>query len=342
MIPGVRSRLDFEGSRLQNFLKEAGHLLHGRSKALLSFDEVRSAARLDGQSYRGLREIPIDAIRGTVDRAGDFDASFLPVRAHLRRRWARLDEAMRRGEAIPPIEVYQLRDLYFVKDGHHRVSVARQLGLKTISARVIEVRTRVPLESEIDAAELLRAREYADFLERTRLDRLRPEASLEVSRLGRYDRILEHILGHRYFLGLEQGREVPVDEAAASWYDHVYRPIIDLVRQYGILAHFPGRTEADLFLWIADRWLALSREGLRAGPDEAIADILFEQNLPQPSPQLRVALRRWLGPPRRFIQISGQAVARASRSGASLAKAGRALPAKASRSLPGASRERPR
>jgi hypothetical protein len=342
LIPGVRSRLDFESSRLQKFLGEAAHLLRGRSRALLSFDEVRSAARLDSQAYRGLREIPIDQIRGTVDRLGDFDASFLPVRAHLRRRWARLDEAMRRGEAIPPIEVYQVGEVYFVKDGHHRVSVARQLGLRTIQARVIEVRTRVPLTSEMDAAELLRAREYADFLERTRLDRVRPEASLEVSRLGRYDRMLEHILGHRYFLGVEQGREVPIDEAAASWYDHVYRPIIDLIRQYGILSHFPHRTEADLFLWIADRWLALSREGRRAGPDEAIADILFEQNLPQASAQLRSLLRRWLGPPRRFIQVSGRAVVRAGRSGASLAKAGRSLPARASRSLPGAFRERPR
>lgn len=299
----LRGRIAFNGARLQRFLTEAGELMRGQHKTLLSFDEVRSAARMEGQSYRGVREIPVAQIRGTVGRVGDFDASFLPARPHLRERWARLDAAMRRGEAIPPIEVYQLADAYFVKDGHHRVSVARQLGQASIAARVIEVRTRVPLEGEIDAEQLLRAKEYADFLERTRLDRVRPQAAVECSRLGRYGRILEHILGHRYFLGLEQGREVPMSEAAASWYDRVYLPVIELIREYRILEVFPGRTEADLYLWITARWLELSQMGRSAGPAEAIADILFEtEGLPHPSPSLRALVRKWLGPPRRWIR----------------------------------------
>jgi len=302
-VKELRGRLAFNAALLQRFLAEAGALMRGQQKALLSFDEVRSAARMEGQSYRGLREIPVAQIRGTVGRVGDFDASFLPARPHLRERWARLDTAMRRGEAIPPIEVYQLAGAYFVKDGHHRVSVARQLGQATIAARVIEVRTRAPLDGEIDAERLLRAREYADFLERTRLDRVRPQATVEVSRLGQYDRILEHILGHRYFLGLDQGREVPLPEAAASWYDHVYLPVIELIREYRILEVFQGRTEADLFLWITARWLELSKMGRPTGPAEAIADILFEvEGLPEPSASLRALVREWLGPPRRWIR----------------------------------------
>jgi len=302
-VKELRGRFDFNAARLQRFLTDVGAVMRGQQNTLLSFDEVRSAARLDGQSYRGLRQIPVAQIRGTVGRVGDFDASFLPVKPHLRQRWARLDAAMRRGEAVPPIEVYQLGNAYFVKDGHHRVSVARQLGQASIAARVIEVRTRVPLDGEIDAEQLLRAREYADFLERTRLDRVRPQATVECSRLGRYDRILEHILGHRYFLGLEQGREVPLPEAAASWYDHVYQPVIHLIREYGILEVFPGRTEADLYLWITARWLELSRMGRTAGPAEAIADILFEvEGLPQPSANLQAMVRKWLGPPRRWIR----------------------------------------
>jgi len=299
----LRGRFAFNAALLQRFLTEAGDLMWGQQKTLLSFDEVRRAARMEGQSYRGIREIPVAQIRGTVGRVGDFDASFLPAKPHLRQRWARLDAAMRRGEAIPPIEVYQLGDAYFVKDGHHRVSVAHQLGQASIAARVIEVRTRVPLDGKIDAEQLLRAREYADFLERTRLDRVRPQATVECSRLGRYDRILEHILGHRYFLGLEQGRQVPLPEAAASWFDNVYQPVIHLIREYGILEVFPGRTEADLYLWITARWLELSRLGRTAGPAEAIADILFEvEGLPEPSPNLRALVRKWLGPPRRWIR----------------------------------------
>jgi hypothetical protein len=233
----------------------------------------------------------------------------------MRKRWAQLDAAMRRGEAVPPIEVYHLGDVYFVKDGHHRVSVARHLGWKTIPARVIEVRTRAPLTGDMDAAALLQAREYVDFLERTQLDRVRPEASIAVSRLGRYDRIFEDILGHRYFMGLQQYREVDIAEASASWYDNVYKPIADLIREYDILAHFPGRTEADLYLWITARWLELSRAQKPAGPAEAVADILFETEgggAPPPSPQVLAVLQRWLSPPRRVIELPAKLIRRAT------------------------------
>jgi hypothetical protein len=302
----MRARADFETARIQAFLRDAGTVIRGDPRPLLSFDEVRRAARLEGQSYRGLKDIPIDDIRGSVGRPNDFDASFLPVKPQMRKRWEQLDAAMRRGEAVPPIEVYHLGDVYFVKDGHHRVSVARHLGWKTIPARVIEVRTRAPLGGDMDAAALLQAKEYVDFLERSQLDRVRPEASIAVSRLGRYDRIFEDILGHRYFMGLQQYREVGIGEASASWYDNVYKPIADLIREYDILAHFPGRTEADLYLWITARWLELSQTNKSAGPAEAIADILFEKEgtgAPPPSPQVLAVLRRWLVPPRRVIEI---------------------------------------
>jgi hypothetical protein len=307
----LRARTDFETARIQAFLRDAGAVIRGDTRPLLSYDEVRRAARLEGQTDRGVKDIPIADIRGSVGRPNDFDASFLPVRPQMRKRWAQLDAAMRRGEAVPPIEVYHLGGVYFVKDGHHRVSVARHLGWKTIPARVIEVRTRAPLTGDIDAAALLQAKEYVDFLERTQLDRVRPQASIAVSRLGRYDRILEDILGHRYFLGLQNYREVDMAEASASWYDNVYKPIADLIREYDILAHFPGRTEADLYLWITARWLELSRAQKPAGPAEAIADILFETEgagAPPPSPQVLAVLRHWLGPPRRVIELRARLV----------------------------------
>jgi hypothetical protein len=170
---------------------------------------------------------------------------------------------------------------------------------------------------DMDAAALLQAREYVDFLERTQLDRVRPEASIAVSRLGRYDRIFEDILGHRYFMGLQQYREVSVAEASASWYDNVYKPIADLIREYSILEHFPGRTEADMYLWITARWLELSRAQRPAGPAEAIADILFEsegkgEDATTPSPQVLALLQRWLGPPRRVIELPVKLVRRAT------------------------------
>ena len=145
-----------------------------------------------------------------------------------------------------------------------------------INARVINVRTRAPLSPEVDPEALLKAAEYAAFLDATQLHRTRPQARLECSRLGRYDEILQHILGHRYFLSLEQHRDVSLQEAAASWYDHVYHPIAAAIRRHNVLEQLPGWTEADLYVEITRRWLALSEEGEQAGPDPAIKELLTE------------------------------------------------------------------
>ena len=178
------------------------------------------------------------------------------------------------GADIPPIDVYALGDSYYVIDGHHRVSVYRSLGRVTIPARVIEVRTRAPLEKGTDGAALLRAAEYAAFLEVTHLDRIRPSARLEVGRLGRYDEILTHILGHRYFRGIDTGREVSMPDAAASWYDNVFEPIARLIERHDVLASAPGRTEADLYVEITRRWLAGGDGG--DGPHHAVHSLLAD------------------------------------------------------------------
>lgn len=181
-------------------------------------------------------------------------------------------------QPLPPIDVYKVGDDYYVIDGHHRVSVARNLGRPTINARVVEVKTRAPLGPNRDPAALLRAAEYAAFLETTQLHRLRPDARLECSRLGRYDEILKHILGHGYFLSLEKGREVPLPEAAASWYDNVYKPVAAAIKRHDVLEQLPGWTAADLYVEITRRWLQLSKGGEPAGPDPAVEDLLREQS----------------------------------------------------------------
>jgi len=234
------------------------------------------AARLEAQSYGGQREIPLEAVAGSAyeGRTRDFDPGFLPTSNRLRQRWQRVYRAMVEGPGIPPIDVYELDGRYYVIDGHHRVSVARSLGRPTIDARVTEIRTRAPLGPHLDPGELLRAAEYASFLETTGLDRVRPEARLVVSRLGRYDEILAHILGHRYFMGLERGAEPGIQEAAADWYDTVYLPIVQVIREHGVLDRMPGWTEADLYVEITRRWLQLSEAGEDAGPQQALQALL--------------------------------------------------------------------
>jgi FAD/FMN-containing dehydrogenase len=163
---------------------------------------------------------------------------------------------------------------YFVSDGHRRVSVARSLRRKSIPAHVIEIRTRAPVPAGVDGGDLLRMAEYAAFLEETGLDRTRPEARLEVSRLGRYDELMTHILGHRYFLGLDQQRDVPLAEAAASWYDNVFVPIRDLLRRHDVLARLPGWTDSDAYVEATRRWLELSASRGAANPHVAVHGLL--------------------------------------------------------------------
>ncbi len=239
------------------------------------------AAGPEARAFGGVQEIPVDKIVGSVApeaKTGDFDPAFLPNNRRMRERWTRIYLAMVEGDELPPIDVYRVDGKYYVIDGHHRVSVAKNLGRDTINARVIDIKTRAPLDPNIDAEALLRAAEYAAFLQTTQLHRSRPEARLECSRLGRYDEILKHILGHAYFLSLATLRKPPLQEAAASWYDNVYHPIAEAIRKHHVLEKHPGWTEADVYVEVTRRWLAMSQDGSAAGPDPAIESLLREHH----------------------------------------------------------------
>ncbi|MHB8588789.1 MAG: ParB/RepB/Spo0J family partition protein [Candidatus Dormibacteraceae bacterium] len=275
----IRALEDFDAARFRAFRRAVGSILTRRARRLQSIEPVLEAAGLEGRAYGGVQEIPLDSIVGSAapaSKTGDFDPAFLPVNRRTRDRWTRIYQAMVEGDELPPIDVYKVGGDYYVIDGHHRVSVARSLGRATINARVVEVKTRAPLGRKHDASALLRAAEYAAFLETTQLHRTRPDARLECSRLGRYDEILKHILGHGYFLGLELVRPVSLPEAAASWYDRVYRPVAEAIRKHRVLELLPGWTEADLYVEITHRWLKLSQVGEASGPDPAVLALLDE------------------------------------------------------------------
>ena len=277
----IRAGEDFESARFRAFRRAIRNALTGRGRRLVELDEVLEAAGAEGRSFGGVQEIPINRIVGTaasLAKANDFDPAFLPSTRRLRDRWTRVYTAMVEGGELPPIDVYKVGEGYYVIDGHHRVSVARSLGRDTINARIIEVQTRAPLGLNVNPEELLKAAEYAQFLESTQLHRLRPEARLECSRLGRYDVLYKHILGHQYFLGLELGHAVSVPEAAASWFDTVYLPIAKAIRRHKVLEAFPGWTEADLYVEITKRWLALGEAGQPTGAHPAVHNLLAEES----------------------------------------------------------------
>src|SRR2546429_535723 len=274
MMIRAEANNEFEAASRDPFLSDLTAILTRRERRLLPLDDAVRAARRDGQVDRGVREIPLDRIRGSESRTTDFDASFHPLKEHLRQRWTRLYMLVQDSREMPPIDVYQVDDVYFVKDGHHRVSVARRLGWETIRAQVVEVRTRAPLHGELNPERLIQVAEYGDFLVRTQLDRVRPDARLRCSGLGRYDVVLQHIEGHRYFLGMEQDREVPMSEAVASWYDLVYRPVMEVAERHRVADQLPGWTEADVYLALTRLWLDLDQEGRPAGPEGAVEALL--------------------------------------------------------------------
>lgn len=262
---------DFHQARNKAMLKEIIAHLTGEPTSLLSYDDVRRKIKVQGFAERGLKEIPINAIIGSVGRYNDFTRDFLPRKDSAKDRWARVKAAASGLIGLPPIQVYQIGEIYFVIDGNHRVSVARNLGASYIQAYVIEVRTRVPLTPNDHSDDLILKSEYADFLEKTHLDELRPGSDLKVSLPGQYPILGEHISVHRYFMGIDQKREISYEEGVLHWYDTIYLPVVKIIRELGILRFFPGRTETDLYLWIAEHRADLEKElGWELKTDTAI------------------------------------------------------------------------
>lgn len=243
--------IDFQNARnkadMQGFLAA----LTGRSNELLSYEQVRQKLRAIEGSRRQLKDIPISAIVGSVGRYTDFNKDFLPRHESDKERWARVMVEATGSLGLPPIEVYQIHEVYFVLDGNHRTSVAKELGATQIQAYVTEVKTKIPVTPDLKPDNLIIKAEYVDFLDKTNLNRLRPESDLTLTAPGRYPVLLEHIAVHQYFMGIDEDREVSYEEAVTHWYDNVYMPVVEVIQERGILRFFPDRTETDMYIWLA-------------------------------------------------------------------------------------------
>jgi nucleotide-binding universal stress UspA family protein len=271
-----------------------------RSSDLLAYDEIRQKFRLIESARQQLEEIPLDRIVGSVNRYTDFTRNFLPRHASDLRRWAFVRMGVESSMGLPPIEAYKIGEVYFILDGHHRVSVAREMGQDTIQGYVTQVFTRVPLSPGDSPDDIILKAEYDDFLTNTHLDDLRPGANLFVTAPGQYQKLIEHISVHRFFMGENRGKEIPYPDAVSDWYDTVYQPIAELIRSRNLLRDFPGRTEADLYLWIMDYRKELSGGdlGWEVQPERA-ASALVAEHSPIPSrrlPRIAHKILSWITP----------------------------------------------
>ena len=272
---------DFSEAHLKASLQEALARLTGKPNELLSYDEIAQKLKLQGRTDRGVHEIPVKAIVGSVGRYTDFTRTFLPRRPGDQERWARVKAVMDDpvGMGMDPIEVYKVGEAYFVLDGNHRVSIARQEGFEFIEAHVIEVKTEIPITPDLQPDELIIKAEYAEFLQKTEIKSLRPNVDLSVTVPGQYAKLLDHIEVHRYFMGLDLQRDIPYSEAVEHWYDEIYLPFIEPLRERGMLRWFPDRTETDLYLWVSEHRATLENElGWSIRPDVALTNLAVEVN----------------------------------------------------------------
>ena len=214
---------------------------------ILPFDEVVSALGLRGERRLGLQTIRLDSIVGTVDSGRDYDRRFRPTSGRVRERWERLALAQRRGEAIPPIEVYRVGDLHFVQDGHHRVSIAMAEDAKTIDAYVTEVRTQVPATG-------IRGRRDLVFKGYERIFRARVPlsatamAKITVTDPWSYAELGEAVEAWGYRRMQDTGQFSDRAETAWHWYAEEYVPVVRMLRAADMIG---TRTEAEAYLRVA-------------------------------------------------------------------------------------------
>lgn len=259
----VQAQSDFNKARTKEFFSRVLHVLSPQKNRLLSFNEIRSLLRPQGEIYRGMQVIPIEKIIGSEGRYRDFNAAFLPKSEHVRSRWESIDKAHIQDVILPPIKLYKVGDFFFVRDGNHRVSVARMQGVWAIDAEVTELKTQHKLEGDKSAEELrdqLIGYERQRFVDQTHLDQVIPMEHLEFSDAGRFDEILQHIQGHKYYLNQNIEGEMNFSDAALSWYYNVFLPIVEQINYDGVISRFPGRTKADLYIWIVRYWDELKRQ----------------------------------------------------------------------------------
>ena len=289
----VAARSDFGRARQREIMSRILGMLKSQKDEMLSLPDVRRIVRPEGETYRGMQTVPIAKIVGSEGRSRDFNRAFLPRHDKMMRRWVNVDVAHYQNVILPPIRVFEIGGAYFVRDGNHRVSVARLQGAEFIDAEVTSLASEIAIEPGMSRGDITRAVidfERRRFMAETGLAERRPGADLRFTEIGRYDELFEHIREHKWYLNLDKRTEIPLADAAASWYDRVYLPIVAIIREGRLLARFPTATEADLYVYIAHHWAELGR---KYGPIFTLEEAAEDYSTGSRTPRLARILRGW-------------------------------------------------
>jgi len=272
----VQAAQDFNRARNRATLSRIQHFMNTDRDNLLSFNAVKEILKPKNEVYRGMREVPISKIVGSEGRYHDFNKYFLPRSEFLRSRWERVDRAKIRDIPLPAIHLYEIGGVYFVRDGNHRVSVARSQGGEEIDAEVTSLSTEINIDPSMTVDDLKAAvcgYEKKVFYEKTMFGELTGDPNLNFTNPGCYDVIYNHILVHKYYLNQSMEEEIPFDEALVSWHNNVYSPIIKIIDEDMLCLNFPGTSPSDLYVWIVKHWHYLKKEnGVHYSVAEAARD----------------------------------------------------------------------
>jgi hypothetical protein len=271
----MRSGDRFHDARMRAMREDLLARLTGKYADLLPYEAVAHILKAYQQlGQRRLEMIPLNKIVGSVGRYRDFTRSFMPREAISSERWSAIDRAINTQAGVPPIEVYQVGEVYFVVDGNHRVSVARANGLTEIEATVTPIRLDIGLAPGDSLDQAVIKAEGGHFISETELGERCEDLDIIFTRPDGYSVLLDHINVHRYFMGMDRPESPPITfkAAARDWYQYVYQPIHAAIIEHHLMDHFPERTAADLYVWVSGRILALHQlYGKEISPDEAVA-----------------------------------------------------------------------
>ena len=294
-FPGADAQDDFTRARRSQILAGLGRRLRREPDdvgLILPFDEVVDALGMVGETQLGLQTIPLDSVVGTVDRTRDFDRGFRPTTPRVRGRWQRIAAAQRRGEAFPPISVFRIGDLHFVRDGHHRVSVAKSLGREDIDAYVTDVRTRIGTGEALRLADLPLKDHERLFGERVPLDR-EQHARVRPTDPWDWGRLAENVEAWGFRVTQERREYMGREEVARLWFEEEFVPVVEALRAGGFIRS--AESEGDAYM----RFVGARYELLRT--HEWSGEVIDRlQGVERRRRGKRRHRRRWGGGPRRW------------------------------------------
>lgn len=248
---------DFAKARNKALFNEVQHFLNPEEATLISFSDIKKMLKPQNETYLGMQTVPVDRIVGSEARYQDFDNRFFPKKLHLKTRWEHIDMAHIKDINLPPITLYELGGVYFVRDGNHRVSVAKAKGVEFIDAEVVSLQSEIKLNPKDSLQKMTRQvinYEKRVFYSETGFGDITDFWGLDFSVPGQYDVIYNHILTHKYYINMNKTGEIPMDKAILSWFTTVYLPVIKVIDRHNVMRYFKGRTKSDMYVYIIKYW----------------------------------------------------------------------------------------